>query len=752
MNTIVLKINGFFNSIVRPLFCLEGGLIAMMLSYYLLNTGSQEYNSLIAGKLAEINSIKNGEYVALALIPIVSIALYMVITYYQEQLNEKRNDKLLEGLITLCSITQIPAMIWISSLIWQTGILSIIYPLFSFIFTLIVIIFGVIISRGEKKFNSIEDVFDFIGGFLFPIIISMFSGLGICLTLFRIFGCIKCVSTISIYITSFIYILTCFVISLVALKLVENNKKNNWSHFLNFFAQLGIPLLYLHLLPSIDLDLLSQIKIKKTLYFLIIGIVIVSYLDLFIRAKKNIQLIKPKKIFFPPLLALAILVYIKIPNTNILGWFPTDFSEFYHKGENLLPWELLWQYGQIPYWDHLPARGLDNYLRSICASLFFSPDAPGWYFAGKISAGFYIVFLFFLLRSVVGSLPAFILLLFCPIRPLGIIAINGLCAAALVWLIALRNRVENEVWPVLWILVGTGLVIYAPAQGGLTVLATLPIGLYWLFLAIKESPQRTFKLLSLTFLCAAIILIFTGTGKMLLGAIRYALEQAPVNIIANGIPWKSGYLKDFGINPILWEILRSSWIIVGFLAGCLAYHDWRENKQLGKATIAAFGLTVFLLAILYIPRVACRIGLNWSRMGNLSLVFLLLYFPLLFFWGPKLRNVVAGTLLLSIVYGITPKPLLEWEHSRLEALSQIPLPNSVFKPILRSNQSKKLINAEDYGLPSLGMTEMPAEKLEELSNIKKILDRFIRPGETYLDLTSKNANYFIFNYPPPIDQ
>lgn len=56
------------------------------------------------------------------------------------------------------------------------------------------------------------------------------------------------------------------------------------------------------------------------------------------------------------------------------GWFPKDF---YHEGEYLLPWKLWYNFGQLPYWEHSPARGIDNYLSGIFASLFFEATAPG---------------------------------------------------------------------------------------------------------------------------------------------------------------------------------------------------------------------------------------------------------------------------------------------------------------------------------------------------------------------------------------
>ena len=718
----------------------------MVLAYMLLHRGNQRYSALVSGFLAEGDYLKDGEYASLAVGLLGATTLYIVLSHCLRRLNQRGRQSIVEAIKTLGAVSQVPAFVWISSLIWSNGIQSVCYPIFSLALCGIVIIYGFCVARSDRCFVTMEEGFNYLGGYLIVLMLSAFSGFGFSMVIWRLLAVVASVGDKTHLLIAIAYAVPCLAVSLYILVRLEKKRETHWNKVLSLYAQAGLPLLFIDLIPAPVSVGVSPVRIQAMLYLLVLLLVFSGYLDIFRRLRNRHDSVS--LFIWSPIAMAAILVFIKIPIMDTAGWFPSDF---YHNGEYLLPWKLWSQFGQIPYWDHVPARGFDNYLSGIWATIFLSSDAPSFIFAEKITQGLYLLFVFFGLRSAVGTLPAFVSLLFYPIDD-RLCWINAVCAVVLVGLFVLRNRVDRSLWPSLWFLIGTGLVLYAPGQGGLVVMSTLPIGLYWFFLAVRKHPRRTLKILAITLACTGFLFMLTPLGKMLIGAIRYGWEQAPINKIANGIPWHLGFFQAHPMNSILWEMVRSSWIFIGFCAGCIAYNDWREEKDLSRGTIAVLGFNIFLLALLYIPRAAGRIDPgSWTRLGIVSWVFLFIYFPLLFFWPRKIGSTVAGILLLSLFCGSTSYPLLQWYNLRINHWGVLTLPSIIQKPSVRLRETEKLKNAEDQGLPSLGMTAMPSEQLTELAAVKRLLDRFIRPGETYLDLTSKSAQYYIFNYPPPIE-
>jgi hypothetical protein len=60
------------------------------------------------------------------------------------------------------------------------------------------------------------------------------------------------------------------------------------------------------------------------------------------------------------------------------------------------------------------------------------------------------------------------------------------------------------------------------------------------------------------------------------------------------------------------------------------------------------------------------------------------------------------------------------------------------------------VDGNSLGLPNLGHIYAPAEVLAHVTGLKAELDPLLRPGETYLDLTNRQANYFYLGLPSPV--
>ena len=685
------SISQFLIMLVLPLTSLLGGLGTGIFFYKVLHVGHQDYTELLTGNMVWGQGLKNGEYAVIVIGLVVALLIYI-------------------GLTEIFHIlTQRSTMAW-----------------------------GTLVKSSSSFDQSAERTFCHIGALLTALPLSAFSGFGFSLLLFRLFRVDASMGIPATKILIFIGMIACLAASSLVLLQRKKHEKKFLARIkiIALSVQCGLPLLFIYLIPPPPQSGTSPISVSPLLYVLVFLLTVLAYREIYIRIKSRNN--DNSFLLFSPLALIATLLFINIPLLDA-GWFPTDF---YHDGEYLLPWKLWSDFGQLPYWDHAPARGIDNYLSAMFADLFFEPTAAGYVFGLAITATLYIGIVFFSLHAAIGSLPALLCLLLYPM-PLYLHGLNAVCAAGFCYLFVSRNRYDLKLWPTIWILLGTFLVLYAPGQGALIVLATLPLGLYWLYEALKENIRHTLMTLCFVLVFAALILLVSPAGKMLLGAVRYGLEQVSINIIANGIPWQIGILNKLTVDSLLFETLRFSWLIAGFWAGCLAYRDLRYNGELRSRSNAMMGFSIFLLALLYIPRAAGRIDPGvLSRPWIASSVFLFIYLPLLLFRSRFISSKVERCIILLLLVILSIKVM----DYRI-----LGLPNLIYKPGFRLSSVDKLNDADDYGLPALGMTGMPRSKLEELSLVKQKLDAFIKPGETYLDLTSRNAHYFIFDYPSPIE-
>jgi len=720
-----------FSSISIPLIALETGAGCMAAFFFLLRNSSQVYPELISGSVAFLNSYKSGDFIYLTAFMISSISAFAIVTFFVTWLARSKNDSLTKAVKLLYTLCQAPMLFWLFSLTRSDGPFSLFFPSSSLFLSLLVTLYALCIP--PKTLYLVKKYFFLLGNHLIAFVLSLFSGLGIDLALQRFLPFGSFYGPGNQVTIALLYGTFTVLWSMVLLRSQKGEKR--FIGYLYLFSQAGIPLLYLYLIPSPTITGDTPINIHYSLYFLVMLACVGTWFDSY-RRTKNINNVK---LFtaWSPFALLAILCFVKIPVFTSTGIFPTDF---YHQGEMLLPWKFLSQYGQIPYWDHVPARGISNYLNGLFAELFFTADFPSYIYAYILVISLNITVVFFAMRMAIGTLPAMLCLLIYP-PPISLLGIHAVCVSIFILLFVLHEKLKVGIWPSVWFALGTAAVLYAPSQGGLMVMATIPTGLYWSFLAFKKETGCMLKSLGILTLCIGALLLFTPFGKMLMGAIRYGLEQGSVNAVAHGIPWlKSFTSKEIHYyNWLLWELVRWSWLLIGFWAGCIAIKRLQSKEKESEKIFILMAATIFLLAMLYIPRSAGRIDPDrWSRPGIASIVFFCLYFPLLLFFMKGIRSRIAAALLMTILATLYPNKNIRGE-------------TIIEKANFRSHEKTTLINANEYGLPALGMTRMPRKEIEELAHIKTVLDRFIKSGETYLDLTSKNVDYYIYNYPAPIE-
>ena len=186
------------------------------------------------------------------------------------------------------------------------------------------------------------------------------------------------------------------------------------------------------------------------------------------------------------------------------------------------------------------AGELVNYVPGFLASLFFNTNTA---FSGAFSwiTGIsaypllllpYLSLGFWVVSKTIGTLPAFLAFLLMTSSN-GLSEIDTVVTVCLCLWGNLFLKQQWSCWLNVWAVTGVALLLFAPGQAGLLLLATSPLGAFALVQAICQRRSLIFLVGVGSFLLG-LLLWLTPLGKMLFGALRYAAEQSSVNSIAYG--------------------------------------------------------------------------------------------------------------------------------------------------------------------------------------------------------------------------
>ena len=150
---------------------------------------------------------------------------------------------------------------------------------------------------------------------------------------------------------------------------------------------------------------------------------------------------------------------------------------------------------------------------------------------------------------------------------------------------------------------------------------------------------------------------------------------------------------------------------------------------------------IFLLTVLYTMHAAGRIDpMMQSRPGLTSIWALALALPLLVL-AARRPNRRSETVFFFVSAAAVLAPFFS--------------PSLSERLLVRSAEVRSppadVVVGDRVGLPKLGTGHIEPEHLARLVAIRRGLDRLLDPGETYLDLTNRNAQYLYFDRPPPVE-
>lgn len=499
-------------------------------------------------------------------------------------------------------------------------------------------------------------------------------------------------------------------------------------------GQLGLPLLFFCFYPARLLTpegVLTKYSTTPALKILLVAMVVWGLVDV---ARRYFTFMRGPQAnwnaLLSPVALFALLMAVKAGTTTAPQLNPDD----YHFGEHLLGW---WSYlqGVIPYVGYMPAHGvIGDDLPGMLAYLFYDGKASSIVEASRLATLLLALFAFLALHRYSGSVGlAFVSILF-----LGGFSqstnLNWLFLTPFICLWLHPGLLARPArWLGIWIVTAPLVILGVPPQGLLLVAASGLAALYivWRYWRVgdiwhgrKEIGWALAVLLLMTLLSPLL--------SMLFNAIRYVLENGPINQVAYGIPWTLSW--GGGVRSgFIFELVRMSWIMVPVLCATLLYKQ--RKSQVSNHSLVLPALVMLAFAVLLIPYSMGRIdpgaGSRPAVVGILAWTILL---PVAL-WGMLKQREKAAWMLLVVGMSAglnTFPPSLSVFVSNLSA--QIPV--------------GPLRDGASVGLHNLGIGTVQDEHWDRLTRLNTLLKRKLAPGENYLDLTSRNAQYFYLGRMP----
>lgn len=505
-------------------------------------------------------------------------------------------------------------------------------------------------------------------------------------------------------------------------------------------AQLFLPLFFFCMLPpawkSASGDLLASGYEVTTFGKLFVAIcILLAYVEHFLSVRL-MPACDPGRVYFPSVgFSIAVLLFLKTAPFSL----PTRMWDDYHFGEMLVPWWSWWQMGLVPFWDYAPARGLMNYFPGFFASAIFGGNPAATEATYPFIYAMLAVVALPVLRRSLGTGGALAALLLGPfanaIGEIDLAVSIFLFASCWGWLNWSKDR-----WLTFMAAAGVALLLYAPGQAALTLLACAPLAIVAMYRLYNTERRKLIVVLVAVAAVSAILFSLTPLGKMFYGALRYGFEQSKINSIAHGVDWGS----TFGLtelNPWLFEIMRTSFIIIVLWAGTLVLKAlFMRAEDPIKIRLLTYALPVFIIGLLFVIRAAGRVDPGMSRLGVASVWALSLLLPMLLFVSVERVRAThlffwfLGAGFLVPYAGSLPVAAYRWNFDIANAVSATETSFS------RSLAGSRLAAGSEG-------PEHPAR----VAAVKDVLDKLLGPDETYLDLSGRHAMYYYVNRKPALE-
>ena len=497
----------------------------------------------------------------------------------------------------------------------------------------------------------------------------------------------------------------------------------NWLPRLLMFGQIGLSVIFLTLYPAtLVLPHGSVAKYSTTFWLrgLVVILVLLAVADTLrrYRARSGVEgdfrALSPFAIF-------GLLIGLKAGVTVA----PVISVDDYHFGETLLGW---WSYseGAIPYVDYVPPHGLivDDFAQML-SFIFYDGLASSVPEASRLGLALLAFVAFMSLYAFTKHLGlAFVATFF---------ASGWLFLTPFLCLWLSRRLMERPArWLAVWMVTAPIVLLGIPAQGLVLVAASGVAAVAAAWRMYRNPDQRSWGELAAAVLTLGVFAFLTPAVAMLTGAVSYVMDNASINQVAYGVTWVQS-LDASGNSWILLEAIRMSWVAIPIVCLIVMYIAVRGRTRRWNVFLPA--AVVFLFVLVLVPYSMGRIDPgSVSRAGTIANFGWTALLPIAV-W-PSLKSSTHAPLMLLMV----------WMSA---ALNLVPLSSSDWVDAAAVGVAiPPIAEGEDVGLPNIGHAYIDGTHKDRLVRLGAILDAELDPGEPYLDLTSRNAQYFYLDRKP----
>jgi hypothetical protein len=743
-------------SITYFLASLICGLTGSLGVYDAVNTKPQ-YSDLIAGNLGWNNASKAKDFALVLSLIAITIGMYWILEQAGKRIHELAGRGMLLGHQQLLQLAMVPACLGLAMVfLHDSHDRSLL-----FLSTLLVLLSTVLSIRSARQgwpLLSGSKTLEFVGSLVGAVLLGAMSGLGVMIANSR--GPIPSgtVAIESVWKAVAIGGIAGFVLIFLATQRSRNQESKITSGIRVAWAlalvQLGLPLLFRSLIPPAPInsgiqwhgDVLSQ-----PFWILVWVLIAAGYIDVIRRLV--VQIRAPKSGISWMISPMSLLAVMSVLAIHPAG-HPVLHTDDYHWGEFVVPFWTLSEFGWLPYQDYTPARGLMNYVPGFIASVFADGSAASFTTTAPIVAlGYHAIALGVLIR-VLGRDFGVLFALMLPIT--GIAEIQILVACSLLILTWGTMRWRPSSWLIWWVVIGTMMVLYAPGQGGLIVLATMPLGFWNFYRALRNEIGRLLKHSLIFGVVALGLMTLTPIGPMVQGAVRYGMEQGSINSVAHatpwdnpaapeGIPWRAGKWP-MPMPHMMFEAMRAGFPVFATLSGLMVLYARRNYRGARRTLVMSLATCVFAYLTLMTFRSLGRIDASSpSRTIMPTLFAATVAIPVL------IRYAASSTRRVPMMVSLMPFAFLVALASgaKLQPLNKL-----ASKSMVRQ-QSVEMTDGTDIGAPSIGrvsiLNERHIQRIDDIQSLTSTLNSVLNEGEGYVDLTNRSAMHFFLDRMPGLN-
>lgn len=414
----------------------------------------------------------------------------------------------------------------------------------------------------------------------------------------------------------------------------------------------------------------------------------------------------------------------------------------HHHGEQMIPWNQVFDYGQSLYDEYTPVSGLFPFINGFFQNLWLGNTVTDYSPAISITMVIFCILTMYLIYRHVGGAyaTAFAVFFTLPCYNRQYMVLPVLLLLTLPKLLKKKN-----LWLWLWIFSCFLGGLYYPLYGAALLIGTLPLGIYQFASFIKDGTLKANLKNPLFYITWVIlILLIAESTPLLIRMLRHTLIYSSQTVMADGIPLLGQappaafmpYLEAFpGLRGALYLSLRfllpigGVWIFIY----CI-YYAFRNPASRRQSLIFGAGALTLMISYSY-TLVRADVGRILSRTAGVLIAVTGVFLPvLLIHFGKTIFRHSYLTIFLGVCFALPLMiyPQISWTKSPdmwvyPDGESQLIMDDAA-KLYSYYEVPETFLKSEDTGLPEryqklLGPGFMVSDQLHYITDYASVTEK-----------------------------